>query len=87
MRRYLIAAILLSPFYAHAQSTGSIRGNVSFEAGSVAAHDATVHLTPLGRTVRTDDDGSYQFNNVPPGKYEVVAHVHYFNDERKSSCK
>lgn len=84
MRRYLIAAILLSPFYAHAQSTGSIRGSVIFEAGSAAAHDATVHLTPLGRTVRTGDDGSYQFNDVPPGRYEVVAHVHYFNDERKT---
>ncbi len=35
MRTYLIAAILLSPCYAHAQSAGSITGTVTFEAGSV----------------------------------------------------
>jgi iron complex outermembrane receptor protein len=83
MRTYLIAAILLSPCYGHAQSAGSISGTVTFEAGSVTAHDATVHVEPLGRTARTGDDGTYRFDNVPPGKYDVVAHVHFFNDEKK----
>ena len=83
MRTYLIAAILLSPCYAHAQSAGSITGTVTFEAGSVTAHDATVHLEPLGRTVRTGDDGVYRFDNVPSGQYVLVAHVHFFNDEKK----
>jgi iron complex outermembrane receptor protein len=75
--------MLMAACVAHAQSTGSIRGIVSFEAGRAVAHDTTIHLTPSGRTVRTDEAGNYQFNDLPPGRYEVVAHLHFFNDERK----
>lgn len=69
--------------FVQGQSTGSIRGVVTFGAGNAVAHDATVHLTPLGRTVQTDSAGNYEFMGLPPGRYEVVAHLHFFNDERK----
>src|SRR6476646_7110453 len=84
MRIYWIAGICLLASIADAQSTGTIRGTVSFEAGNVSAHDTTIHLSPLGRTVRTDDAGNFEIKDVPPGKYELVAHLHFFNDERKT---
>lgn len=84
MRFYLLAGTLLFACLASAQSTGSIRGTVSFQAGQTTAHDATVHLEPLGLTVRTSDGGSYEFRDLPPGRYEVVTHLHFFNDERQT---
>src|SRR5688500_7072523 len=84
MRFFSLAGILLYACVAYAQSTGSIRGVVSFEGGQTVAHDATVHLEPAGRTARTAADGSYEFANVPPGRYEVVAHLHFFSDERRT---
>ena len=78
-----VCTCLFTTCTAVAQTAGSIRGTVSFGAGSAVAHDATVHLSPLDRTVRTDESGKYEFTNVPPGRYEVVAHLHYFNDERR----
>jgi iron complex outermembrane recepter protein len=83
MRSYILAGVLLAACNVNAQSTGSIRGTVTFEAGRSVAHDTTIHLTPLGKTARTDDAGNYQFNDLPPGRYEVVAHLHFFNDEKQ----
>ena len=88
MRIYSFAGVLFIAClssYAYAQSTsGSIRGAVTFQAGEGAAHDATVHLEPIGRTARTSATGEYEFKDVPPGRYDVVTHLHYFNDERKT---
>src|SRR5688572_30312581 len=83
MRSYFVAGVLLTACITRAQSTGSIRGTVTFEAGRSVAHDTTIHLTPLGKTARTDDAGNYRFDDLPPGRYEVVAHLHFFNDQRK----
>ncbi|HYP07562.1 MAG TPA: TonB-dependent receptor [Bryobacteraceae bacterium] len=83
MHRFTLAGMFLFACLSYAQSAGSIRGTVTFQAGQTVAHDATVHLEPLGRTVRTGSEGNYEFTNVPPGRYELVTHLHYFNDERK----
>src|SRR5215203_5582482 len=69
MRLYFCAGLLASACcLCYSQSTGSIRGSVSFESGATSAHDATVHLEPLGTTARTGADGSFEFRNVPPGR-------------------
>jgi iron complex outermembrane receptor protein len=36
-------------------------------------HGARITLSPLGRTTDSADDGKYQFGNVPPGTYRVIA--------------
>ena len=50
------------------------------ETGS-PMHGASVLILELGRSTLSNDDGSYNFDNVPPGTYHVVAHLdHLFNE-------
>lgn len=82
MLRLLSACFLLS-YYCFAQSSATIRGVVSVKGGS-NLHDATVVLMPLRRSVQTASDGSFEFANIPPGSYELLAHLHAFTDEKRS---
>ncbi len=58
-----------------AQTTGSVLGEVKDEKGGSVAK-ATVTLrnvqTNISRTATTNDEGTYRFNNVPVGNYEVT---------------
>ncbi len=54
------------------------------ETGS-PLHGANVLIVELGRNTLSDDDGSYRFDNVPPGKYHVVSHLdQLFNEAAKT---
>ena len=60
---------------AFAQGTGTISGTVTDEKNAVIA-GATVTArqtaTNISRTVQTDGDGRYRFENLPVGHYEVT---------------
>jgi iron complex outermembrane receptor protein len=75
--RYALVAALLFVFIiptTHAQTGGStVRGTVTFAANGDPVHNATVLLTPSGRTTETDEQGNYEFANVAPGNYGVIA--------------
>ena len=86
-RRTLLSAFFLvlltiSPM-CFAQSTGSIQGTVTIEGSGEPMHAARVTLSPLGRSTDTEDDGSFQFTNVPPGNYDVVSRSPGLSAERK----
>src|SRR4051794_29722995 len=53
---------------------GSVVGTVTDQSGS-AMPQATIVLTNINtadrRTAQTDESGSYQFINIPPGQYRV----------------
>src|SRR5690349_18405474 len=66
-----------------AQSTGTVSGAVTIEALGEALHGAHVTLSPLGRTTDTDEKGAYEFRDVPPGAYEVIARRTGLTDDRK----
>lgn len=66
---------------ASAQTSGTILGTVKVRDGSLL-HDATVVLMPSRRSVQTASDGGFEFLNVAPGKYDLLAHLHGFADER-----
>ena len=55
-----------------AQTSGAIEGTITLPTGD-PAHRVTVVVTGLGRTVETDEDGRYRFDDVPAGFYEVLA--------------
>jgi iron complex outermembrane receptor protein len=66
-----------------AQDNGTIRGTITVQDGA-PLHDATIVLMPLRRSIQTTRQGTFEFRDVPPGRYELLAHAHAFTDERKA---
>ena len=62
-------------------SGGSIHGRIILSDGGTPLHNVIVNLVQLKRSVETDDDGAYEFQNVPPGAYTVLAHMEGFPDQ------
>ncbi|MGH9803309.1 MAG: TonB-dependent receptor, partial [Blastocatellia bacterium] len=55
------------------QTTGTIRGTVKLESQDVEVHDVIVVITQLKRSTTTDEKGAFEFKDVPPGVYSIVA--------------
>ena len=66
----LIVTVSTSLF---AQATGTISGTVTVEDRNLALHNVKVLLVQLGRSVDTAEDGTYAFQQVPAGQYDLVA--------------
>ena len=76
---------LWGPVCLEAQETGQIEGSVFMEEINSPLHDAHVLVIELGRSTLSEADGSYEFNNVPPGRYQIIAHVDsVFTDETQA---
>lgn len=60
---------------AFAQSTATLRGTVTLGESGKPVHNVLITILQLKRTVDTDDDGKFEFQDVPAGKYDVVAHL------------
>jgi iron complex outermembrane receptor protein len=70
-----VSAILIAPVSSFAQATGTIRGTVTLETSGTPVHNVIVTIPQLRLSMSTDDNGVYQFNNVPPGTYDLIAHL------------
>ncbi|HEX7334176.1 MAG TPA: TonB-dependent receptor [Pyrinomonadaceae bacterium] len=55
--------------------TATLRGSVTLGDSGKPIHNALITILQLKRTVDTDNNGQYEFKNLPPGKYDVVAHL------------
>jgi len=55
--------------------TGTLRGTVTLGGTGKPIHNALITILQLKRTVGTDNDGNYQIEGVPPGRYDIVAHL------------
>ena len=76
---------LWGPVLLEAQELGQIEGSVFMEEINSPLHGAHVLVIELGRSTLSEADGSYEFNNVPPGRYQVIAHVDsVFTDETQA---
>ncbi len=80
----LAAGFLCLPLFAFAQSTGTIRGTITTDVNSAAISGVSVEITQLRRTAETDENGAYQFNDVPPGRYTLVTHIEGFSDRAQT---
>lgn len=58
-----------------AQANGTLKGTVTLETSGKPVHNVAVTITQLKRTAETDENGTYEFQNVPPGSYDVIAHM------------
>jgi iron complex outermembrane receptor protein len=59
---------------------GSVRGSIKLADGGTPLHNVIVSLVQLKRSTETDESGAYEFQNVPPGNYTVLAHMEGFPD-------
>jgi iron complex outermembrane receptor protein len=79
--RFLFALIVLVfcglPALAQANATpnATLRGTVTLGDTGKPVHNVLITILQLKRTVDTDDNGKYEFTAVPPGKYDVLAHI------------
>lgn len=57
------------------QTTGKIQGTVAMKETGGPLHGANVLIVELGRSTLSADDGTYEFDRVPPGRYHVISHL------------
>ena len=79
LRRILFIFLVfgLASLTALAQSSGTatIKGTVTLGTTGKPVHNVMITVLQLKRTVTTDDDGHYEFTDLPYGKYDIVAQL------------
>ncbi|HUE87900.1 MAG TPA: TonB-dependent receptor [Vicinamibacterales bacterium] len=81
-RRAVIAALfVLVSVPVVAQTGASLSGRVTRDNGDPMGGAAVV-LEELKREVRTDADGAYRFDNIPPGDYHVSVRAEGYSTRR-----
>lgn len=68
-----VSLLLASP--AIAQSGATLRGVATLGDSGKPIHNVLITVLQLKRTVSTDDEGQYEFTGLPPGRYDVLAHL------------
>lgn len=69
---------------ADAQTGAALKGKVTLGGTGNPIHNVLITLLQLRRTVNTDENGIYEFQNVPAGRYDVLAHLDRMPDVMKS---
>jgi iron complex outermembrane receptor protein len=79
--RFALTVFLLCALCAvgWAQSA-AIKGKVTIEDKDLAVHNVILIITKLKRQTETDEQGRYEFKDVPAGKYEIVARLERLPD-------
>jgi iron complex outermembrane receptor protein len=68
-----LSLLFLLPAGFGAAAQGILTGTVTMPTDT-PAHRATVMIVQLGRITETDANGSYRFENVPAGTYDLLAY-------------
>lgn len=68
---------------AQTPNTGKLQGTATLGGENRPLHHAMILIPKIGKSVETAEDGSFSIEGVPPGEYEVVAHMHNMGDERR----
>ena len=76
--------LMIFSFPIYGQTNGTVRGTVTLSDSGKPIHNVLVTILQLKRTVNTDENGAYEFQGVPPGRYDVVAHLDRVPDSVKS---
>jgi len=72
MRFVLGFALSLLVISAQAQYSQQFRGTVTDQVLQQPLAGATVTISPLGKSVVTDDAGVFRFTNIPVGSYRII---------------
>ncbi len=86
MKRFSLVflAILTIAVSSYAQSSGKISGTVTSQINAMPVPNASVLISQLQRSVETDEQGKYEFTDIPAGRYTVVTHLDGFTDQVQS---
>ncbi|MDQ3043419.1 MAG: TonB-dependent receptor plug domain-containing protein, partial [Acidobacteriota bacterium] len=79
----LAFVFVCAPIAAFAQN-GTVRGTITTAVNDAPLSNVSVQITQLRRSVETDENGVYEFTDVPPGRYTVVTHIEGFSDQAKT---
>lgn len=86
--KIIVSVLFLSLFFAFStfgqSASGEITGTIYVANTGEVLHQASVKIIKLKLTAVSGGDGTYTFNNVPPGKYSVVVHQEGFADETQN---
>jgi len=66
------------------QQGGAIEGLVTLQANGQPLCGASVLVAPAARRAITDENGRYRISGLPPGRYEVMAHMHPLGDAKRT---
>ncbi len=60
--------------------TGALKGKVTLSGQDTPVHNAIIFITQLKLTTQTDEQGRYEFKDVPNGTYSVIARLERLPD-------
>ena len=80
IRHTVVLVLLVIPLSSFGQTNASLRGVVTLTGKATPLHGVTVRIVELGRAVITDEKGAYEFPQVPPDTYTVLARMDGFQD-------
>jgi hypothetical protein len=80
MKHVILITLLILSFAAHAQYTQQLRGTVVDQVLQTPLAGATVSLPTLNRSVVTNEQGVFRFNDIPVGTYRIVITYTGFRD-------
>ncbi len=82
---FIIVTLISFPVFAQSTSGAvTLRGTVTLGDSGKPVHNVLITILQLKRTVDTDDNGKYEIQGVPRGKYDVVAHLDRVPDTVKT---
>jgi iron complex outermembrane receptor protein len=70
---WLVTGPIVSALPRQEQEQGRIEGRVTLESTSEPLHGARILIVQISRSALSASDGTYFFDGVPPGTYEVFA--------------
>ncbi|MEK6303953.1 MAG: TonB-dependent receptor [Acidobacteriota bacterium] len=76
----LVVLVGSLPIQSFSQTNGTLRGTITYETNGKPLHNVTLRIVQLRRSVETNEQGVYEFPDVPPGSYTIIVHFEGFPD-------
>src|SRR6267142_6590850 len=70
-----LTVILAATAFAQGGTTGTIHGTVRLEPTGTPARNVVVTIAELRKRALTDQNGEFEFKDIPAAKYQIIAHL------------
>ncbi|HEY3025758.1 MAG TPA: TonB-dependent receptor [Pyrinomonadaceae bacterium] len=70
-----LTVILAATAFAQGGTTGTIHGAVRLEPTGTPARNVVVTIAELRKWALTDQNGEFEFKDIPAAKYQIIAHL------------